>query len=207
MDSMDGRDFRTAGMILAAVLAGFLIALVGGIVLVGLPAVFFPDNVRKAGAAITGDLWKACAIGALILVALFPGLLLMVVSILGIPLVPFALLLFAAAAVLGLCSFSVLVQARFFEGIKKAGPAGLPGQAVAGASLIALLLFFGKAVPLVGGLLSLVGVMLLAFGVMTGLGAAWMTRMGTRPYVAAVFPPAAPAVPAVQPPAATPPAQ
>jgi len=90
---------------------------------------------------------------------------------------------------------------------ERPGPAGLPGKAAAGAALIAGLLFFGKMVPLVGGVLSLVGMILLAFGVMIGLGAAWMTRMGTRPYVAPFYPAAPAAVPAAVPAAAAPAAQ
>lgn len=188
-------DFKTLSFLIAAWAAVIGIMLAAGVVLVTLPAVFFPDNVQKVQAAINGDVWRACAIGAVMLVGLFPGLLLMIVSILGIPLVPFALILFAAAAVLGLSAFSVIMQARFFEGIKKSGPAGLPGKAAAGAALVAALLFTGKIVPLVGGLLSLTAMMLLAFGIMTGLGAAWMTRMGTRPFTPAA-PPAAPVPPA-----------
>jgi cytoskeletal protein CcmA (bactofilin family) len=187
-------DFKTLSLFIAAWAAVVGIMLAAGVLLVTLPAVFFPDNVQKVHAAINGDVWRACAIGALILVGLFPGLLLMIVSILGIPLAPFALILFAAAAVLGLSAFSIIVQGRFFEGIKKTGPAGLPGKAAAGAALVAALLFTGKIVPLVGGLLVLVAMMLLAFGIMTGLGAAWMTRMGTRPFTPAA-PPAAPVPP------------
>lgn len=207
-DGIKGGEFGTVALLFAAWLAVFFLVLAAGVLLLTLPAVFFPDNVKRAHAALAADLWKACAIGALMLVCLFPGLLMMVVSILGIPLVPFALILFAAAAVLGLSAFSLLVQARFFDGIKKAGPAGLPGRAAAGAALMAALIFLGKLIPLVGGLLALVGMMLLAFGAMTGLGAAWLTRMGTRPFVPEALPaPAQPAAAAPAAPVEPPPAQ
>lgn len=199
-DEIGASDIKTLGWLVALWFVVFSVVLAAAVLLVTLPAVFFPDNVQKVRAAMSGDIWRACAIGALMLVCLFPGLLLMVVSILGIPLVPFAMIIFAAAGVTGLTAFCLIVQARFFEGIKKTGPAGLPGQAAAGAALIAALLFFGKMVPLVGGLLTLVGMMLLAFGVMAGLGAAWMTRLGSRPFVSPPPPasplPPAPAVPA-----------
>ena len=194
-------DFTTLAWLVLVWFVVLLTVLAGAVLVIALIAVFFPDNVQRAQAAMNADIWRACGIGALILVGLFPGLLLMVVSILGIPLVPFALILFAAAAALGLTAFCVIVQGRFFDGIKKTGPAGLPGKAAAGAALIAALLFLGKLVPLLGGVLVLVGMMLLAFGVMTGLGAAWLTRMGTRSCVPAAQPPAA-AVPAVTPPPA-----
>lgn len=156
-------------------------ALATGAVLLVLPAVFFPRNVENAAAAMSGDMWRACGIGALLVVAFFPGLLMIVVSVLGIPLVPFALMLYAAAGLLGLSAFSVLLQDRFFEGIKRTGPSSLPGKAAAGYAVMAGLLFFGKLIPLVGGILSLIGYMLLAFGVMLGLGAVWMTKLGNQP--------------------------
>jgi len=197
LSNIHADDFKTLSWLVLAWFAVILSVLAGAVLVIALIAVFFPDNVQKAQAAMDLDIWRACGIGALLLVGLFPGLLLMLVSILGIPLVPFALLLFAAAAALGLTAFCVIVQKRFFDGIKKTGPAGLPGKAAAGAALIAALLFLGKLVPLVGGVLVLVALMLLAFGIMTGLGAAWLTRMGTRSCVSPAQPPAA-AVPAVQ---------
>lgn len=210
LDNLDTSDMGKVAGLVAAFAAVMFFVMASGVLLVTLPAIFFPVNVERSLAAISLDIWKSCAIGALMLVCLAPGLLMMVVSILGIPLVPFALILFAAAGVLGLSAFCVIVQARFFEGIKRQGPAGLPGKAAAGAALIAGLLFFGKMVPLVGGVLSLVGMILLAFGTMIGLGAAWMTRMGTRPYIAPAYPAAPAAVPAAAPaaqPPAVPPAQ
>ncbi len=158
----------------------FFSMLATGAILLLLPAVFFPKNVENAAAVISGDMWRACGIGALLLVGFFPGLLMMVVSVLGIPLVPFALMLYAIAGALGLSAFSVVLQGRFFEGIKKAGPVGLPGKVAAGYALMAGLVLFGKLIPLVGGVLTLIGFMLLCFGTMLGLGAAWLTRMGNQ---------------------------
>jgi len=203
--SGNGDDAWKIAGIIGVGLAIVFSMLATGLLLVLLPVLFFPKNVENTRDAMHGDIWRACAIGAVALVGFFPGLLMMVVSILGIPLVPFALMLFAAAAVLGLSAFSVILQARFFEGLKKAGPSGLAGKVAAGYALIAGLLLFGKLIPLVGGLLSLIGMILLAFGMMVGLGAAWMTRLGTRPFVPAPEPPAV--VPAAAPAAQQPPQQ
>jgi len=197
-NDMDGHGLWFLGGLIGLGLLIVFSMLATGLVLVLLPVIFFPKNVENSRDAIKGDIWKACAIGAIALVGFFPGLLMMVVSILGIPLVPFALMLFAAAAVLGLSAFGVILQGRFFEGLKKTGPVGLIGQVAVGYALIAGLLFFGKLIPLIGGLVSLIGMILLAFGIMTGLGAAWMTRMGTRPFVPAPVP-AVPAAPAAAP--------
>ncbi|HNW44698.1 MAG TPA: polymer-forming cytoskeletal protein, partial [Elusimicrobiales bacterium] len=187
------------GGLVGAGLVVLLSTLVTGVILLLLAPVFFPKNVTAAAAAISGDIWRAAGIGALLLIGFLPGLLMMVVSVLGIPLVPFAFMLYAAAAILGLSAFSVVLQQRFFEGIKKPCPAGLAARVAAGYAIMAGLLFFGKLIPLVGGILSLIGVMLLAFGTMIGLGAVWMTRMGTREYAPAQQP-AAP-LPVVQQPA------
>ncbi len=168
-----------------------------GIILLLIPGVFFPSNVERGAALIRADIWKACGVGALIVVGFFPGLLMLTVSVLGIPLIPFALLIYGAAAVLGLSSFSVVLQQRFFEGIKRPGPKGLAGQVAAGYALMAGLMFFGKIIPLVGGILSLIGFLLIAFGTMLGLGAAWLTRMGSRmPQPFPAVPPAGPVSPA-----------
>ncbi|HBB67854.1 MAG: hypothetical protein A2X28_08490 [Elusimicrobia bacterium GWA2_56_46] len=179
------------GLIGLGLLVFFSILATGAILLL-LPAVFFPKNVENAAAVISGEMWRACGAGALMVVVFFPGLLMMVVSILGIPLVPFALILYGAACVLGLSAFSVVLQGRFFEGIKKTGPSGLPGKVAAGYALMAGLLFFGKLIPFVGGILSLIGFLLLFSGTMMGLGAVWMTRMGSRSHAPTARPPVQP---------------
>ena len=175
------------GLVGLGLLVFFSILATGAILLL-LPAVFFPRNVENAAAVISGDMWRACGIGALMLVGFFPGLLAMVVSVLGIPLVPFALMLYAAAGVLGLSAFSVVLQGRFFEGIKKSGPSGLSGKVAAGYAIIAGLMVCGRLIPFIGGILSLIGFMLLAFGAMLGLGAVWMSRMGNQSHTACARP-------------------
>ncbi|OGR99834.1 MAG: hypothetical protein A2016_02760 [Elusimicrobia bacterium GWF2_62_30] len=180
-----------------------LSTLVTGVILMMLPAVFFPSNVEVSARALTADMWRACWIGALMVMGFFPGLIVMVVSVFGIPLVPFALILAAAAAVLGLSAFSVVLQARFFDGIKRPGPAALSAKVAVGYGIMAGLLFFGKVIPLLGDILSLIGFMMMCFGTMIGLGAVWMTKMGSREYAAA---PALQAVPAPAQPPAIPPA-
>ncbi len=188
----------TAGLI-------FLFSLLfTGVILLLLPAVFFPLHTGRAADAVRADFWRSTGIGALITVAFFPAMLMLLVSILGIPLIPLALLLLVCAAALGLSGFSVVLQERFFEGIKRKGPASLLGQVVVGYALMAGLLIFGNIIPLIGGVLSFIGFMMMAFGAVVGLGAAWDTRMGNRP--APVPEPARPA-PAAQPPAQEPPPQ
>jgi hypothetical protein len=177
---------------LAAGLAGAALlvlvsALITGFVILLLPAVFFPESVRRCHAAVSGDIWQSSVAGAILMVAFLPGMLVITVSIVGIPLLPFAALLYALAVVLGLSGFCIALQDRFFLGIKRAGPASLPGQVAAGFGLIAGLMFFGKLIPFAGGVLALLGFLLLFLGSMAGLGACWLTRMGTRPHAGALF--------------------
>jgi cytoskeletal protein CcmA (bactofilin family) len=180
----DSPPWLIGGLIGLGLLVFFSILATGAVLLL-LPAVFFPKNVETAAVVISADMWRATGIGALMVVGFFPGLLMMVVSVLGIPLVPFALMLYAAAGVLGFSAFSVVLQGRFFEGIKKTGPSGLPGKVAVGYSIMAGLMILGNVIPFIGGIFSLIGFMLLAFGAMLGLGAALMTRMGTRPHMSA----------------------
>lgn len=176
------------GGLIGAGLVVLFSMLATGIILLLLAPVFFPKNVETAAAAISGDIWRASGVGALMLIGFLPGLLMMVVSVLGIPLAPFALMLYATAAVLGLSAFSVVLQQRFFEGIKKAGPVSLVGRVAAGYAIMAGLLFFGKLLPFIGGILFLIGFILMAFGTMIGLGAVWLTRMGSRAHTPAPAP-------------------
>lgn len=221
--SFDARDIRRAIMSFGRVarqgeknigplLAGglltagfiFLVSLLfTGVVMLLVPAVFFPVQTVRAADAVRADFWRSAGIGALITVAFGPAMLMLLVSILGIPLIPLAVLLLVCAAALGLGGFSVVLQERFFEGIKRKAPVSLFGQVVVGYALMAGLLIFGNIIPLVGGVLSFIGFMMLAFGTVVGLGAAWDTRMGSRP---GLVPPAEPAQPA-PPPAQTPPPQ
>lgn len=188
----------TAGLI-------FLFSLLfTGVILLLLPAVFFPVHTGRAADAVRADFWRSTGIGALITVAFFPAMLMLLVSILGIPLIPLALLLLVCAAALGLSGFSVVLQERFFEGIKRKGPASLLGQVVVGYALMAGLLIFGNIIPLIGGVLSFIGFMMMAFGAVVGLGAAWDTRMGNRNAPAPTPPTAAKPAPSA-PPAQEPP--
>ncbi|HAH31063.1 MAG TPA: hypothetical protein DCL44_01980 [Elusimicrobia bacterium] len=153
--------------------------LLAGIILLILPAIFFPKNVEAVADEITGNFWKSAGVGTLIIMALFPALLCMAISILGIPLIPLALILFCAAGILGMSAFSAVFEKRFFEGIKKSGPQALIGKVAAGYALMAGLLIFGHVIPLVGGILSLTGFIIIAFGAVLGLGAVFTTKMGT----------------------------
>lgn len=165
-------------------LMGLGIVLLISVVLSGafvfiLPAIFFPKNVKEVSHAIKDDFWKSLGIGLLILVALLPALLLITISVLGIPLIPLAILFFCAAFVLGFSGFTVVLTKRFFEGIKRSGPNTLIGQVATGYLLLAGIMLIGNAIPFIGGIFVLAVFMVSVFGAILGLGAVFTTRMGT----------------------------
>jgi hypothetical protein len=166
------------GGLFGAGLVILLSLLLLGAVLLVLPAIFFPKNVENVAREMTVNFWKSAGIGTLIVMALFPAFLAMLISILGIPLIPLAAMLLVAAKLLGFCGFSLVLARRFFEGIKRPAPASMVAQACIGYALLAALVFVGHSLPVLGWLLTLTGIIVAAFGVLLGLGAVWSTRMG-----------------------------
>lgn len=195
------------GLIGAGLLILSSLLLLGALLLV-LPAIFFPKNVENVAREMTVNFWKSAGIGALIVMALFPAFLAMLISIMGIPLIPLALMLLVAAKVLGFCGFSLVLARRFFEGLKRPVPVSLIAQVCVGYALLAAVIFVGHALPVLGWLLTLTGLIVAAFGVLLGLGAVWSTSMGTAFASAPAAVPQPPHDPGrPQPQAATAPAQ
>lgn len=169
---------------LAAQYVIFLVFLAGLGLMALLLTVFLPKNVESAAAAIEADFWKAAGIGALILMLTLPALILMVVSVLGIPLIPVAILIYCAAVLMALAAFSLVLAGRFNEARRK--PAAATVAAVGqGYLLLVFLIALGKLIKLaggagavLGGIFFLAGLILLSCGLVVGLGALWLTRMG-----------------------------
>lgn len=160
--------------------ASFAAVTLGGLLLMLLPALLFPRRVEAAAAAVEADPWACAGAGTLMLVLFLPGLLLLVVSVLGLPLIPLALLAWTAAVLLGLSGFCRAIAARAFAAAGRPVPAA-PLAIAAGWLLLRLVGLGAKlAGGFVGGALSLTGFVLLSCGVALGLGAAWRTRMGGR---------------------------
>jgi len=148
--------------------------------------VFLPKQVETVAGAIKKDFWKSVGIGALILMLIFPGLLLMVVSVLGIPLVPMAILLICAAILMSLAAFSLILTERFYGSLKKPSPSTSAAVGI-GYLLLTSLLIVGKLMKvagsigsLFGGIFVLANMMVLCCAIVVGLGAIWTTRMGSR---------------------------
>ncbi|MFI5362527.1 MAG: hypothetical protein ACHQ49_11200 [Elusimicrobiota bacterium] len=163
-----------------ALISGSLVALC---VLPFLLALFFPRHVETVAAAAASDYWRAAGIGLLIEMATLPATVALCVSVIGIAFIPAAYALLAAGAVLGTGAFFVLMTRRACRNMGKPEPGTIAAVGCAGAATAAISIL-GGLVPL-GGLLGLALFMTLCCGMTLGLGAAWITRLGTRPAPAA----------------------
>lgn len=160
-----------------ALISGFLVALC---LLPFLLALFLPAQIEAVAAAASADFWRALGIGLLVLMAVVPATLALVVSIIGIPFIPVAHAALAAALVLGMGAFFLLMARRVCANLGKPAPAtiaavGWAGAATAGISIV------GGLLPVVGGVVGLALFLTLCCGMTLGLGAVWLTRFGTRP--------------------------
>ena len=163
-----------------ALISGSLVALC---LLPFLLALFFPTHVEAVAAAAAADFWRAAGIGLLIEMAILPGTVALAASVIGIPFIPVAYAILAAGSVMGTGAFFVLMARRVCRNMGKPEPATIPAVGYAGAATAAVSIL-GGIVPL-GGLLGLALFMALCCGMTLGLGAAWITRLGTRPAPAA----------------------
>ncbi len=166
--------------------AAFLFFTAGIGLMLLLITVFFPKQVETISNAVRRDFWKSTGIGALILMLISPGLFLMLVSVLGIPLIPMAILLFCAAVLMSLAAFSLIAADKFYFSLKKSPP-GILAKVLIGYLILTGLMILGKLIGILGdagdffgGMLIFADIMALGFVVMVGLGAVWMTRMGSR---------------------------
>lgn len=157
----------------------------GLVLLVTLCGAFAPRQVENVAAAVEADFWHSAGVGLLLLIAAGPALLLLTVSLVGIPLLPVAFLGILAAKLLAVAAFSLVLARRFAQSTARPSPTTLAG--VAGGFLLLISPnLLGKVVTLlglpggIGGLLLLTNLILLSFAVMVGVGAIWTTKFGTK---------------------------
>lgn len=152
--------------------------------MITLVAALLPDAVDSVAAAVRRDLWRAAGYGLLLCLAFVPALVLMAVSLVGIPLIPLALLAAVAAKLLAFSAYALLIADRVGASLKRPVVSTLTG--VAGGYLVLISpLLVGKLLLLagaggLGGVLVLLNLILLSFGAVAGLGGVFLTRFGTR---------------------------
>lgn len=169
--------------------AAGLAFMAGLVLLVGLCGAFAPRQVENVAAAVEADFWHSAGVGLLLIIAAGPALLLLTVSVVGIPLIPVALLGVMAAKLLAVAAFSLVLARRFAQSTARPSPTVLAGV-LGGFLLLISPNLLGKVVSLlglpggVGGVLLLANLILLSFAVMVGVGAVWTTKFGTNPRAA-----------------------
>ncbi|MDD4005247.1 MAG: DUF4097 family beta strand repeat-containing protein [Elusimicrobiaceae bacterium] len=156
--------------------------------LLGIPLLIVVLLLKKRAALISDELEnsfaKSAALGALALIAFVPACVALAISILGIALLPFFVILYAVACILGLAAFLHLLAKKGFAKADKPLP-GLPGAIMAAyggfGALVFILVFFanlGSLFGLTGVLLFFLSVIAMLCGGIAGLGAALSTKMG-----------------------------
>jgi len=170
----------------------------GGIgLMTALIALFFPKNLETAAACLESDFWRAGGAGALVIMLTVPVLVLMAVSILGLPLIPLAILLYCAAVFLALAACSLALGRRFCEVRHMPVPTPLAATGMGFALLISFLVL-AKLIKVAGvigalfsGLFVVVGLIIFSGALIVGLGAVALTRFGSRAAAVRTFAPAA----------------
>lgn len=160
-----------------ALISGFLLGLC---LLPFLATLFFPSQVETIAAAASGDFWRALGIGLLVEMAVVPGTLALAVSVIGIPFIPVAYAALTAAVVMGTGAFFLLMARRACLNLGQPAPSTIKAVGCAGAAAAAISIA-GGLLPVVGGILGLALFLTLCCGTTLGLGAVWLTRLGTRP--------------------------
>lgn len=151
----------------------WLARLVGALVLALVIVAIWPNNAAAVGAAIETRLGRAALIGLVAWLLFVPGMILLAITLIGIPLVPVWILFYVAAGALGHAAISVVVGDKVAR-LANANMSIL-AKVLVGALIMALLSW----IPAAGFLVSIAVAVI-------GLGAVLDTRFGTnRPW----FPP------------------
>jgi hypothetical protein len=190
-----------AGRAIKFFIVFFMLAGLG--ILITLLGVFFAKPIERIVHIIEVDFWKSAGIGFLVQISLAPALVFMAVSILGIPLIPLAVLLVVAGILMSIASFGVIINQKFLHAVNKPPMNTLPAV-VLGFVLLHSLFLLGSLINIAGSPLTALGVIFIIInfivlwcGVTVGLGAVWTTRLGTRDQ-APPRPPTAPKIAAAE---------
>lgn len=150
------------------------IGIVSFFILVGFLAIFllivvlFTDRVGKTSYSIELHPWKAIYHGLIIAVLVVPVTIFLIISIIGIPIVPLLFILLSAATLFGYTAVCQLIGLKFFKAIKK------PGKPMVLEVIIGFIILGAIAfIPFVGCLVKCVAWL-------AGLGSAISTKFGTH---------------------------
>ena len=159
--------FTKGGMFKGMLLLSFL-SFLGFLVLVVILVSLFTPQLGRISGFMEGNLTKNLLYGILIAILFFPILLLLIVSIVGIVLIPVWAIVFASAAISG------YIAAGHLIGKKALIAARITGQSMLVETLLGVvLLSIVSLVPFLGGLIKCLAAAI-------GLGGVYLTRFGTK---------------------------
>lgn len=147
-------------------LAG-LIAVSSFFALFLLIAILFTNRVGNVSFYAQKHFWKSLLAGLISLLLVVPATLFLIVSIIGLPLVPLLFILISAATLFGFTAMSQLIGLKFFSAIKKPNKP-MVVEVIAGFIIIGLIAF----IPIIGWSIKFIIWL-------TGLGGAIATKFGT----------------------------
>lgn len=156
------------------ILSLFAMGILGLAMLVGFFVVFllislvFTDRVGRSSFYIQTFPWKSLLYGFASSILIVPAILLLVVSIIGIPVIPLFIIVLLAASFFGYATMCQLVGLKFFKAIKKSGR-HMFWEVIVGFVIIGIVVM----IPFVGWIAK-------TLVWMTGLGATVATRFGGR---------------------------
>lgn len=140
-----------------------------GILAVGvLVIILFPNSTKTAAGMVENEIGRKLLIGLLIFLLTPVALLLLLITLIGIPLIPILLLLLYAAGFFGYLCISIYIGRRLNEQLK------MKPEVLLEFALGALLLWLIQLVPFIGGLTSIT-VLIVSLGITAE------TRFGTKP--------------------------
>jgi hypothetical protein len=152
-------------------LAFNFLLLLGTLALGAIVVAFLPVHTEHIALFIAREPWQSIGVGFLALLVVVPAMILLAITIIGIPLIPLFVILVIAAYVYGYFAASLLIGKRIFE-VSKARSSSLIVETLVGILVVGLLRF----IPFIGGLIALV------VGIL-GFGAVLLTKFGTgRPW-------------------------
>jgi hypothetical protein len=139
-----------------------------GLLAVGtLVIILFPNSTKIAAGGVEKEIGRKILIGLLIFMLTPVALLLLLITLIGIPLIPLLLLLIYAAGFFGYLCISIHIGKRLNERLK------IKQEVLLEYALGALLLWLIQLVPIIGGLTSLI-VLIMSLGITAD------TRFGTK---------------------------
>ena len=146
-----------------------IISTIAMLALLAVLAALFPKQTENILDKVNDAWLKSFGFGVLGLILIVPIIVGLIISLLGIPLIPIFILLVGAAYIMGFVAVAGCIGRRIFKSLKTKKAKPLPLEILLGAAVVILISW----VPFIGWLAKLLIVL-------TGLGGVILTKFGTQ---------------------------